>query len=55
MLFGFLCASIAGLFAQAWQVVVVSFAAGMCLGIVGGFLLSEAGNWLERKDLHKDD
>lgn len=49
LLFGLLCAAIAGLFLPPWYVVVIAYAVGMILGFVLGLALSELGDWWERR------
>ena len=46
---GLLCAALAGMFLQPWYIVVIAFAAGCVLGLVGGFSMNLAGEWLERR------
>ena len=41
---GLLCAALAGMFLQPWYIVVIAFSGGAVLGLIGGFLLSEAAN-----------
>ena len=49
LLFGFLCGLIADWYFQPWYIIVVAVAVGMVLAMTFGLLLSEVGDWLDRR------